>query len=256
MRLRWVTHAYPRSDGDLAGHFLELLAVGLVARGHQLEVIAPADAGRGGRERRAGVAIHRLRYAPSSWETLAYRGTMTEAVRTPAGLLALNGLVASQVAALRRNRAGVDLVHAHWWIPGGISAWAAARLGGCPYVVTLHGTDVAILARSSAARKLARRVLRGASAVTAVSAYLARRAAEVAGLAPDRIVIQPMPAEVAPVPVTTGGGGLVTVGRLTQQKRIHLIIEAAAALGREGRPLPLTIVGDGPERGRLESLRP
>jgi len=254
MRLRWVTHAYPRSDGDVAGHFLELLAVGLVARGHQLEVIAPADEGWGGHQSRGGVEIRRLRYAPRAWETLAYRGTMTEAIRSPAGLLALNGLLAGQVAALRRNRSAIDLVHAHWWVPGGIAAWAAARLGGRPYVVTLHGTDVTLLVRSKAARTLARRVLRGASAVTAVSGFLARRAAEVAGLDPDRIVVQPMPAEVAAVSLSSGGNGMVTVGRLTRQKRIHLIVEAAAALAREGRPMPLTIIGDGPERGRLESL--
>jgi len=254
MRLRWVTHAYPRYDGDLAGHFLELLAVGLVTRGHHLEVIAPADQGIGGWQTRSGVQINRLRYAPRAWETLAYRGTMTEGVRSPAGLLALNGLLAGQVVALRRNRAAMDLVHAHWWVPGGIAAWAAARLGGRPYVVTLHGTDVTLLARSKTARNLARRVLRGASAVTAVSGFLARRAAEVVGIEPEHIVVQPMPAEVAAVSFSSGGGGLVTVGRLARQKRIHLIIEAAANLAREGRAMPLTIIGEGPERGRLESL--
>jgi glycosyltransferase involved in cell wall biosynthesis len=254
MRLRWVTHAYPRSDGDLAGHFLELLAGELVTRGHQVEVFAPADEGRGGQEMRGGVRVCRLRYAPASWETLAYRGTMAEALRRPAGLLALNGLVLGQVAALRRNPAAADLVHAHWWVPGGVAAWAAARLGGLPYVVTLHGTDVRILERSSAARRLARRVLRGASAVTAVSSYLARRAAAVASLEPERISVLPMPAEVAAVPPTDGGAGIVTVGRLTRQKRIHLVLEAAAALAGEGRPMPVTIIGDGPERSPLESL--
>jgi glycosyltransferase involved in cell wall biosynthesis len=253
MRLRWVTHAYPRADGDLAGHFLELLAVELVARGHQLEVLAPSDHGRGGRENRGGVEVRRLRYAPAPWETLAYRGTMADAVRSPAGLLALNGLVLGQVAALRRNSPPADLVHAHWWVPGGVSAWAALRLGGRPYVVTLHGTDVAIIERSTAARRLARRVLRGARAVTAVSSYLARRAAEAAGIDPDRISVQPMPAEVTAVTPTSGGGGIVTVGRLSRQKRIHLVLEAAAVLAREGRPLPVTIIGDGPERAGLEA---
>src|SRR5438445_695162 len=49
-----------------------------------------------------------------------------------------------------------------------------------------------------------------------------------------------------------GGGGIVTVGRLSAQKRIPLLLEAVAQLRATGRGLPLTIVGDGPERPALE----
>src|SRR5439155_10668007 len=85
----------------------------------------------------------------------------------------------------------LELVQAHWGIPGGVSAWLARR----PYVVTLHGSDVALLERSLAARALARRVLRGAAAVTAVSSFLAERVARAAGLDERSIGGQPMPAE-------------------------------------------------------------
>jgi glycosyltransferase involved in cell wall biosynthesis len=46
----------------------------------------------------------------------------------------------------------------------------------------------------------------------------------------------------------------VTVGRLTEQKRIGLILEAAATLARRGRRMPVTIIGDGPEREPLGRL--
>src|SRR5947209_12112898 len=49
-----------------------------------------------------------------------------------------------------------------------------------------------------------------------------------------------------------GGGGIVTVGRLSAQKRIPWLLEAVAQLRATGRGLPLTIVGDGPERPALE----
>ena len=42
------------------------------------------------------------------------------------------------------------------------------------------------------------------------------------------------------------------VARLTAQKRIHLAIEATAFLASCGHDLPLTVVGDGPERPALE----
>jgi glycosyltransferase involved in cell wall biosynthesis len=54
--------------------------------------------------------------------------------------------------------------------------------------------------------------------------------------------------------VSLGGGGVVTVGRLVAQKRIDALLEAIARLRRQGRPLRLTVIGDGPERGALERL--
>jgi glycosyltransferase involved in cell wall biosynthesis len=61
-----------------------------------------------------------------------------------------------------------------------------------------------------------------------------------------------MPVESEAWPWTTGGGGAVVVARLTAQKRISLAIETTAFLASCGHDLPLTIVGDGPERANLE----
>ena len=251
MNLACVTHAYPRWDGDVAGAFVERLVLALVHRGHAVHVIAPADEGRGGKEVRHQVPVTRVRYAPARWETLAYRGRMVAAARTPWGLSAATSLVVRQARAIAGicSDGHIDLVHAHWWAPGGISAWLARR----PYVVTLHGTDVALLERFAAARWVARRVLPGAALVTAVSTYLANRAASVAGLEARRIAVQPMPVDVRAFARTSaGGGGVVTVGRLSKQKRVDLVVEAVALLKQRGRALPLTIVGDGPERPYLE----
>jgi glycosyltransferase involved in cell wall biosynthesis len=76
----------------------------------------------------------------------------------------------------------------------------------------------------------------------------------VAGIDPARIVVQPMPTEVGgTVGDGPGGGGVVTVGRLTPFKRLDLLIDAMAAINRaRGRPIRLTIVGDGTERAALE----
>ncbi|HYT69829.1 MAG TPA: glycosyltransferase [Gemmatimonadales bacterium] len=250
MNLACVTHAYPRWDGDVAGAFVERLMLGLVNRGHAVHVIAPADEGRGGKELRHRVPVTRVRYAPARWETLAYRGTMVAAARTPWGMYAAMSLIVQLARALARlcREGNVDLVHAHWWVPGGMSAWLARR----PYVVTLHGTDVALLDRFTPARWAARPVLRGAALVTAVSSYLATRAARAAAL-DESVVVQPMPVDAQAFTRTSaGGGGVVTVGRLSPQKRVDLILEAVGLLKQRGRMLPLTIVGDGQERAALE----
>ncbi|HEX7024159.1 MAG TPA: glycosyltransferase, partial [Gemmatimonadales bacterium] len=60
---------------------------------------------------------------------------------------------------------------------------------------------------------------------------------------------QPMPVDSAGRPWSRGGGGVVVVARLTRQKRVDLAVRTLAEL--DG---PLTIIGDGPERGALERL--
>lgn len=253
MNVVCVTHAYPRWDGDVAGAFIERLVRALARRGHDVRVIAPADEGRGGREVRHDIPVSRVRYAPATRETLAYRGTMLAAARSPLGLAATASLVARQslaIAGLRRARQ-VDVVHAHWWVPAGLSAWLTRPHQR--YVVSLHGSDVTLLDRSAPARALARRVLRGASAVTAASSFLAERAARVTGLDPARVFVQPMPVDSTRFTrASRGGGGVVTVGRLSRQKRLDLLLDAMAELQRHGRALPLTVVGHGEERAALE----
>ncbi|HEY6853985.1 MAG TPA: glycosyltransferase [Gemmatimonadales bacterium] len=256
MRVLFLTHAFPRQSGDVAGAFLLRLARALGDAGTEVRVLAPASAGLAVRDVIEGISVERFRYAPQRWETLAYTGTLAEQFTGSwTGKLALAGLIGCGAFAARRAAArhGADLVHAHWWIPGGVSARLARLSAGRPYVLTLHGYDVLMLRRSRAARILARGVLRGARVVTAASSYLAGEAARVAGIDPARIVVCAMPTEVQAASVdSAGGGGVVTVGRLTPFKRLDLLIDAMAALKARGRAVPLTIVGDGTERGALQ----
>jgi glycosyltransferase involved in cell wall biosynthesis len=97
-------------------------------------------------------------------------------------------------------------------------------------------------------------VLGKAAVVSAVSSDLADRTAELAGVPRDRVVVQPMPAAVEGFARRTGGGdGVLTVGRLSPQKRTHLIVDAVATLADRGKAVPLTVIGDGAERTALEA---
>ena len=168
-----ATHAYPRRAGDVAGAFLARLAAAVVARGHAVTVVAPADRGTARRFTLDGVDVVQVRYAAPSRETLAYTGRMAAAALSPTGLWAFRSLIRSLAAGVRReaDRIGADLVHAHWWIPAGWAVTGGAR----PVVVTLHGSDVRLL-RGVLPRLAARRVLTRARAVTAVSTFLAAEA--------------------------------------------------------------------------------
>jgi glycosyltransferase involved in cell wall biosynthesis len=249
MRAVFLTHNYPRTPDDVSGNFLHPLAAGLVRRGVAVEVIAPSDAGRGGEEEREGVRIRRVRYARPERETLAYRGTMSRALTTPGGVRALAAMIRALTRAARE--AGTDaetVLHAHWWVPAGLAAPA-----GLPLIVTCHGTDVRLLATSRSFRFFGRRVLRRADLVTTVSGPLAQVITDRTGVAVPDHAIQPMPIADVPRPRSSGGGGLVVLGRLTPQKRIDLALDGYAEARRRGLTLPLTIIGDGLASAHLKT---
>jgi glycosyltransferase involved in cell wall biosynthesis len=247
VRVVFVTHNYPRHPGDVPGAFLHPLATALLARGHDVRVVAPADRGRDGREPLDGVPVRRVHYAEPNRENLAYEGTMQRAVRSPGGLLALRGLIRALREGARAEAEGAGgetVVHAHWWIPAGL-----ALPRELPRVVTLHGTDGLLLEQQAALRWLGKRVLRRARVVTAVSEDLAARVARVTGRRDVMGRVQPMPVDSTDRPWSRGGGGIVVVARLTRQKRVDLAVRTLAEL--DG---PLTIIGDGPDRPNLERL--
>ena len=250
LRIVFLTHNFPRFPGDVSGAFLASLAGALQARGTEVRVVAPSDGGEVGAPELDGVPVRRVRYGTPAEETLAYRGTMAEAGRSLGGALRALAMGRALRRAVREElSAGAELVHAHWWIPGGMAAPPEA-----PLVVTCHGTDVALLRNSAAARALAQPVFRRARVVTTVSAALAEVVERTTGRMVDPAHRQPMPAATERYGRwSEGGTGWIVVARLTRQKRIDLVLDAVALLRREGHTMPLTLVGDGPERGALQA---
>ena len=158
--------------------------------------------------------------------------------------LALLGFLGSEFGSAVRARRSFepDVVHAHWWFPGGLVGTWVSGLSGVPLVTTLHGTDVRLARSTAMARPLFRHVLQQSAAVTTVSRWLARE---------TETLISGVTTSVAPMPVATelfSPGGvrdpnrLLFVGRLTPQKGIDALIEAFARLRH---PATLDVVGDG-----------
>src|SRR6266542_2912375 len=251
-RVVFAAHAFPRHQGDLTGGFLLRLAEALEREGVDVQAVAPAAPGLPARDRLRGVAVRRYRYAPRRAETLAYTGGMHLRAASPTGALALAGLLAAGALALRRVAAGADLVHAHWWFPGGVQALAAGKR---PLVTTLHGTDVRLARTRPAARAACARVLRASAAITTVSTWLRD---EVVAFAPDRadrIRIAPMPVDEALFsPGDEPRTELLFVGRLDSQKGAEVALRALAGLRGPAAQLPLRLVGSGPLEPDLHRL--
>jgi glycosyltransferase involved in cell wall biosynthesis len=254
MKVLFLTHAFPRFDGDVAGGFLLRLASALGELGVDVNVVAPASAGVAERAKLNGTGIDRFHYAPRKYETLAYGGNMAEQVRDSwsARFTMLGFLGAEFRSAVRaRREMQPDVVHAHWWFPSGLVGTWLSKLSHTPLVTTLHGTDVRIARSVSMSRPAFRHVLQNSRATTAVSRWLAHEA--------QSLVSTPAPM-VAPMPVATelfSPGGtrakdrVLFVGRLTKQKGLDLLIRALAKLPAN---ISLDVVGDGDERPILENL--
>jgi glycosyltransferase involved in cell wall biosynthesis len=158
---------------------------------------------------------------------------------------------------LRAHAPDFDLAHAHSYHT--LVGQAAVR-AGLPFVFTphYHGTGHTRLAAllHHLYRPVGGRLFAAADAVVCVSA--AERdlvvgafpaAARKAWLIPNGTDARPA---AAPRPRVASDQQLVlTIGRLERYKRVDLIISACRALGRE---VTLVVVGDGPDRARLEHL--
>jgi glycosyltransferase involved in cell wall biosynthesis len=254
MKVLFLTHNYPRRDGDMSGNFIQLLAKSLRNEDVEVRVVAPASAGVADHETVDGIAIDRFHYAPRGQENLAYGGNMATQVKESWGArMKMLGFLGSEFrCAVKARRAfEPDLIHAHWWFPNGLVGTWTARMAEKPLVTTLHGTDVRLARTVAFSRPGFRHVLQHSAAVTAVSQFLADEA--------RKVISTSMPT-VAPMPVATDlfspagvrqQNRLLFVGRLNAQKGIEMLLRAIAVTA--SKPA-LDVIGSGPDGERLRAL--
>lgn len=258
MRILTVSHNYPRFTGDPAGAFVARIAEGAVARGHEVEVIAPHTPGTSTDEHVAGIRLHRFRYAPERFERVAYTGGLQQGtLRSPVAALAFPGFLWAfwQAVRVAVRRFRPDLIHAHWWFPSG---WLASRQE-VPYLITCHGSDVRLLDRGSLVRRAGQGVFQKAARITAVSNFLATDLARlVPGIIP-RPAVTPMPVDVARFLEGTAYAKvdpprILYAGNLVASKGVDVLLRGAAELKARGVNFELKILGQGPAQNSLEAL--
>ena len=127
-----VASSYPRFPGDSVGGFMEPIAQGVAARGHEVHVVAPWHPKWNRPQVERGVHFHLFHYAPvEGLNTFGYAEGMRADVRLRASAIAIApvAVLAGWFKALRvAQKKRATIVHAHWVIPGGVIGAAAAGL--------------------------------------------------------------------------------------------------------------------------------
>ncbi len=264
-RVVMVTTSYPRFPGDSVGTFMEPIAKGVAARGHEVHIVAPwhPSVTRGREE--DGVFFHFFKYAPvASLNVFGYAAGMRadEHVRGAAWAAAPLAMAAGWFKAMRvAQKRGATVMHGHWVVPGGVIASMARP--ALPLVVSLHGSDVFVAERVAPARRLARGVFARAGFVTACSSDLARRAIAL-GAAAERIEVVPYGVDAsrftpdanaraarrAALAVDDRTPLLFAAGRLVRKKGFEYLIDAMPMIGTDPPPV-LAIAGEGDLRDEL-----
>lgn len=208
----------------------------LAAR-HRVSVVTRHDApGQSACEERDGFVVHRL---PASrlpgWRTIA------------------------DVAGVERVLAGLsprpDVLLAFITFVSGLAAVRAGRRLGVPAIVWIRGEAEYRLGASRFQRAVAPRVWGGARGVLVQSEWNRRELLRELGcVSPAAVAAIEVKLDVVPngLELPAGpfpaGTGVLGVGRLIADKGMDVLVDACA----DAR-LPLTIAGDGPERGPLEA---
>jgi glycosyltransferase involved in cell wall biosynthesis len=227
------------TSGGGVGRHVRSLAKSLVAQGHSVVIAGPQSV-----QDALSLSETGARFVPVP---IAERPTLTGDPRT--------------IRTLRKLLKGSDVVHAHGLRAGALAALARGKSGPPPLVVTLHNALVADGAVAAAYARLERIVAHRADLVLGVSADLEETQRKLGARAVGHAVVaapspQPLRRNPAQTRAQLGVGAeerlVVSVARLTEQKGLPLLLDAAARLADAGLRPKVVIAGDGPAKTVLQ----
>ncbi len=249
-----VSNAYPDFEGSGHGIFVRRTAEDMAAKGYFSHLVVPRIFSQSKPvELYPTHSVLRFRFPSAQKLLIEYQGLPVFRFSV---LLAGGTLAATRTI----RRSGCRLIHAHWAMPAGLIALAAARLTRLPLVVTLHGSDYRLAAKRGGIIGLAfNRVVKAADRVISVSGEITEHLITRAQLAEESVVTCPMGADerifnkqVRPEPVFDHGFTVISTRSHFPHYRVADLVEAAA-LAREKTPeICLAILGEGSESALLK----
>ncbi len=251
MRVMVVTDQYPPMVGGVPA-VTRALASGLAGRGHTVAVLAPSPGGRGRVDAGERLSVHYRRSAGWPW----YEGMRLACVPGPAGRRLMTAFAP-------------DVIHIHSPVTLGLTALAAARRLGIPVVYTNHYLPVNVRPSERRPPRLAEGAFYSfvvgfanrCSEVTAptgtalrlLRAHGLRAASRVVSNGVDLARFRPGPPDQrirGRYGLPAGAPVILSVGRLSPEKRVGVLLHAAARLTADAQ---LAIAGTGPEAAALRA---
>lgn len=166
-------------------------------------------------------------------------------------------LAMSTLTECARRHVEYDVVEAHIAFPTGMFAWPIALRHRTPMVLFAHGADIMQIPRRSRVHATAARLLLGrADHIICNSQFLAEHLESDFKVPRERwSVISPgivAARFISHARPPANRDGLLFVGQLIPNKGAQVLLQALSILQRTESLPTLMVMGDGPERGRLE----
>jgi glycosyltransferase involved in cell wall biosynthesis len=267
LRVLISTSTFPIHTDDGVPRFIFDLARYLQAHA-DVTVLAPDGPGARRSEDMEGVDVRRFTYAvPRSSQRLALGQGMWDNLRE--SWLAKAQIPSFMVAQLRATKRlirenRIDVVNAHWLVPCGLTAaYAVGRHPSTRLVLHVHAGDVYFLNRLPGGTAIARYVARRCAGVLADGSHVRDSL--------DALIGWPSDATLRPMGVDLGvfgrdsadqagglersefdDGFLLFFGRFSEKKGAVYLVRALPRILEVQPGLGLVMIGDGPERHRVE----
>lgn len=147
----------------------------------------------------------------------------------------------------------IDHLHVHFLLGTSSIALSLNQIYGLPYTVMAHGTDIYV------EKILQRQKMEKASFTRVTTEFSKRYLSQLQTKKNLRIEVIPIGIDVHQFKQKTNYEisskiRILHVGRLVWQKAQHLLLESLSELKTKGIDFQCTIIGEGEERGKLETL--
>jgi len=203
------------------------------------------------------IRVRRFRYFFKKWEKLSHDMSVPEKLKSnPFYFLILPFFMFfGFVAAYRFGKKNdFEIIHVHFPFPLAIFGIAMKFASKKPMIVSCHGSEVNMAKRNPVFRLLFRFMMRYAEIITVNSTFMKKEVLKI--IENRQIEVIPMGSGIGAVKLKEMKNKkgdktkILYVGRLIECKGVKYLIDAFKTLDSE--KYELHIVGDGPERERLE----
>lgn len=273
MKICVFAHTFPRFKTDIPAAFMDGFCEGLSQAGNDVTALVPYDLKINRKPGDQSYKFRTFKYIfPDSLHLLGYSRTLhsDQELRPIVYLLSPFYYFFGFWALLNLvKKEKIELINAHWIVPGGFIASFVSLITGIPLVITVAGSDVYLASKNAIfkymalfAANRAKFIVGGGSphwtedlvhlgadaektkhtiiyGVNLKQFYPGNKGVELLKkkfeMAKDMVVV-------------------LAVGRLVYKKGMHVLIGAIPVIVKKHKNVKFIIVGDGDQRGELEAL--